>query len=364
MSPRPLNDPLVNAPFTATRSQSRIPNPPRSRSSSARTMSSSETPAEKAIRAEEKARLDELHNEELLDRQATRAERKAKFDAEQIVAKARADAELDALKAVNAEKLENMKTAAANATLAEEAVHQAKLMAIEKNPAIINAAEVDSGESSLPPTAKGLDLCLPGIPMSEVANIWKGTFVAENLAKLRNNPSRVETNRIEFTADSRVLATSTGSRKDLASVDVWLEGFTNYTIIVQTLWNTSHTLSTAMTQFHQKIVMLSATYIWANVLNLALQVHNRAIRNSQIAPANWTIPNELRAANCDWSSVKPPTSKASTASKRSRADTNTAHADEFCGNWNFNRPCAAKPCRYTHACQKCKGEHPKKECTA
>ncbi|KAF1982033.1 hypothetical protein K402DRAFT_407945 [Aulographum hederae CBS 113979] len=304
MSPRPLNDPLVNAPFTATRSQSRIPNPLRSRSSSTRTMSSSETPAEKAIRAEEKARLDELHNEELLDRQAARAERKAKFDAEQIVAKARADAELDALKAANAEKLENMKTAAANATLAEEAVHQAKFMAIEKNPAVINAAEVDS-----------------------VANIWKGTFVAENLAKLRNNPSRVETNKIEFTTDGRVLATSTGSRKDLASVDVWLEGFTNYTIIVQTLWNTSHTLSTAMTQFHQKIVMLSATYIWANVLNLALQVHNRAIRNSQMAPANWTIPNELHAANCDWSSVKPPTSKASSASKRSRADTNTAHAD-------------------------------------
>jgi hypothetical protein len=128
-----------------------------------------------------------------------------------------------------------MKTAAANATLAAEAVHQAKLAAIEKNRAIINAVEVDSGKSSLPPTAKGLDLCLPGIPVSEVANIWKGTFVAVNVSKLRNNPSRIDTNKIEFTADGRVLATSIGSRKDLASVDDWVEGFTKYTIIVHNL---------------------------------------------------------------------------------------------------------------------------------
>jgi hypothetical protein len=160
-----------------------------------------------------------IHQEELLDRQAARAERKAKFDADQIAAKvkfdadqvaakARADAELDALKVANAEKLESMKTAAANATLAAEAVHQAKLAAIEKNPAITNAAEVDSGESSLPPTAKGLDLCLPGIPVSDVANIWKGTFVAVNVFKLRNNPSRIGTNKTVLDASAAVLWTN------------------------------------------------------------------------------------------------------------------------------------------------------------
>jgi hypothetical protein len=171
-------------------------------------MTSSETAAEKATRADEKARLDEIHQEELLNRQAARAERKAKFDADQVAAKARADAELDALKVANAEKLESMKTAAANATLAAEAVHQAKLAAIEKNPTIINAAEVDSGESSLPPTAKGLDLCLPGIPVSEVANIWKGTFVAVNVFKLRNNPSRIGTNKTVLDASAAVLWTN------------------------------------------------------------------------------------------------------------------------------------------------------------
>ena len=80
-----------------------------------------------------------------------------------------------------------------------------------------------------------MDLLLPGIAVAEIAAIWKGTFVPENLAKLRNDPSRVDSNRIELTADSRIIATSTGSRKDFASVTVWLEGFTNYSIIVQTL---------------------------------------------------------------------------------------------------------------------------------
>jgi hypothetical protein len=118
-----------------------------------------------------------------------------------------------------------------------------------------------------------------------------------------------------------------------------------------------------MTQFHQKIVTLSATYIWTNVLNLALQVQNRAMRNGQTVPENWAIPNELHAVNCDWSSMKPPTSRTSSPSKRSRADTSTVNSDELCGNWNANRPCASKPCRYTHACHKCKGDHPEKDCT-
>jgi hypothetical protein len=120
MNPRAADNLLAKAPYTGTRSQSRIPQTQRSRSSSPNTMTSSETPAEKAIRAEEKARLDELHQETLLDRQAARAERKAMFDIE-----------LDALKAANAEKLESMKAAAASAALAAEAVHQAKLTAIE-----------------------------------------------------------------------------------------------------------------------------------------------------------------------------------------------------------------------------------------
>ena len=52
-----------------------------------------------------------------------------------------------------------------------EELYQARLTVIEKNPNIINAVEVDSTESSLPLTAKGLDLLLPGMSVSEIAAI-------------------------------------------------------------------------------------------------------------------------------------------------------------------------------------------------
>jgi len=116
--------------------------------------------------------------------------------------------------------------------LATEEIHQARLAAIKKNPTIINAVETDSGKFSLPPTIKSLDLLLPGIPVSEVAVIWKGIFVPENLVKLYNNPSRIDSNWIELTVDGRVIASSKGSRKDFSSIGIWLKGFTNYGIIV------------------------------------------------------------------------------------------------------------------------------------
>ena len=133
--------------------------------------------------------------------------------------------------ALNQATLEALAASTAHAKLATEEIHQARLAAIEKNPTMY-ATEVDSGESSLPPTAKSLDLLLPGIPASEVAAIWKGTFIQENLAKLQNDPSRIDSNRMELTVDGRVIASTKGSRKDFTSA---VEGFTNYGIIVQTL---------------------------------------------------------------------------------------------------------------------------------
>ena len=80
--------------------------------------------------------------------------------------------------------------------------------------------ETNSGKSSLPPTVKSLDLLFPGILVSEVAVIWKGIFILENLIKLCNNLSRINSNRIELTADGRVIASSKGSRKDFSSIGI------------------------------------------------------------------------------------------------------------------------------------------------
>ena len=119
---------------------------------------------------------------------------------------------------MNEAALEALNAQTAQAKLSTEEIHQARITTIEKNPTIINAAEADSGESSLPPTAKSIDLLLPGIPMSEIALIWKGTFVPENLAKFRNDASRIDSNKLEITAEGRIIAVSSGPRKDFASV--------------------------------------------------------------------------------------------------------------------------------------------------
>jgi hypothetical protein len=113
-----------------------------------------------------------------------------------------------------------------------EEIHQAHLTTIKKNPTIINMVKTDFNKSSFPPTAKSLDLLLPGILISEVAAIWKGIFVLENLAKLYNNLFKIDSNQIELIADRRVIASSKGFRKDFSSVGIWLEGFINYSIIV------------------------------------------------------------------------------------------------------------------------------------
>ena len=140
------------------------------------------TPSAAAGAAAEK-HLQDIHEQELKDRKQERTHKAA----------------------LNQATLEALAASTAQAKLATEEIHQARLAAIEKNPTIINAVETDSGESSLPPTAKSLDLLLPGIPVSEVAAIWKSIFVLENFAKLRNDLSRINSNWMELTADGRVI---------------------------------------------------------------------------------------------------------------------------------------------------------------
>ena len=56
----------------------------------------------------------------------------------------------------------------AQAKLNSKEIYLVKIAAIKKNLTIINAVDIESGKSSLPPTVKSLNLLLPGIPISEV----------------------------------------------------------------------------------------------------------------------------------------------------------------------------------------------------
>ena len=55
---------------------------------------------------------------------------------------------------------------------------------------------------------------------------------------------------MELTADGRVIASSKGSKKDFFFIGIWLKGFINYNIIVQTLWVISPPLIIVMAKFY------------------------------------------------------------------------------------------------------------------
>ena len=101
----------------------------------------------------------------------------------------------------------------AQAKLAMKEIHQTRLTAIEKNPTIINIVETNFSKFSLSLIIKSLDLLFSGILVSEVATIWKSIFVLENLTKLHNNPSKINSNWMELTVNRRVIASSKGSKK-------------------------------------------------------------------------------------------------------------------------------------------------------
>jgi hypothetical protein len=92
--------------------------------------------------------------------------------------------------------------------------------------------KTDFSKSSLLPIIKSLDLLLFKILISKVAIIWKGIFVLKNFIKLYNNLSRINSNQIELIVDKRVITSSKGFRKDFSSINIWLEGFINYSIII------------------------------------------------------------------------------------------------------------------------------------
>ena len=142
-----MTNSFKDTPAHSTRSHSRVLD-----SEGSQTCRSSTTmapaPSAAAGAAAEK-RLQDIHKQELKDCKQKRTHKAT----------------------LNQATLEVFAASTAQAKLVMEEIHQAHLTAIEKNPTIINAVETDFSKSSLPPTAKSLDLLLPGIPISEVAAI-------------------------------------------------------------------------------------------------------------------------------------------------------------------------------------------------
>ena len=98
--------------------------------------------------------------------------------------------------------------------------------------------------------------------------------------------------------------------------------------------------------------------------DLAMVVHQRAMRLSQTDPANWAIPIKLQAPNYNFATLhSAPPSYSGSSSKRPQADISTSSPQgHVCGNWNAGRPCFKLPCSYQHLCKACGGNHVKKDC--
>ena len=73
--------------------------------------------------------------------------------------------------ALNQATFKVLTASTAQAKLAMEEIHQARLAAIEKNPIIINTVKTDFSKSSLPPTIKSLDLLFFRILVSKITII-------------------------------------------------------------------------------------------------------------------------------------------------------------------------------------------------
>ena len=73
--------------------------------------------------------------------------------------------------ALNQATLKVLTTSTVQAKLVIKEIYQACLIAIKKNPTIINTVETNFSKFSLPSTIKSLDLLLPGILIFKVAII-------------------------------------------------------------------------------------------------------------------------------------------------------------------------------------------------
>lgn len=251
----------------------------------------------------------------------------------------------------------------------DEEYHAARMAALAKSSGFTEIND-NTGESpiTLPPSAKDLEIILPGVSQIEYEKIWKGTFQPVNLSRLRLNAAKVDEDEDDIVISAGKVSSKRpkGQRKDFANKEIWFEGFSNYVSVVQTIHNCPPKLIPMMLAFSNKIRTLSYTHEWMSaVLNLALDFHTQVMQKGQLEPDNWAIPLAFEGVYIGWQTIKGPQQKTQAKSKRSRVTSSppTPGVQDACWKWNVNQPCAKKPCQHRHVCILCEGEHRKKDCT-
>lgn len=197
--------------------------------------------------------------------------------------------------------------------IAMETATQAKELALKESEARIAAMtarvltpssssitvdEEDDTIGELPLEARKVAAHYPGLPRKEIAAIYRGKFIPENLYKLRMLYGRDDKDQttqftIGLNGDLQFRRIK-GTLKDFGNTTaIWSTGFLNYASIMVDLFGiTFPTLHQKLLAYHQQIIELSSVYEWQEaVLPLAIEYHTEIVAINHTDVEAWTIPH-------------------------------------------------------------------------
>ena len=163
----------------------------------------------------------------------------------------------------------------------------------------VTVDEDDDTIGELPQEARKVAAAYPGLPRKEIAAIFRGKFIPENLYKLRLLYGRDDIDRttrftIGLNGDLQFKRIK-GTLKDFGNTPgIWSQGFLNYISIMVDLFGMKvPELHQKLIAYHQRIIELSATYDWSDaVLPLAIEYHTEVVAVNHIDIDAWLLPRE------------------------------------------------------------------------
>lgn len=212
----------------------------------------------------------------------------------------------------------------------------------------------------LPLEARKVAAQYPGLPRKEIAAIFKGKFIPENLYKLRLMYGRDDVDRttrftIGLDGDLQFKRIK-GTLKDFGSTTtIWSTGFLSYTSIMLDFFSSAvPTLHQKLYAYHYQIMELSTIYDWQEaVLPLTIEYHTEIVSVNHIDVEAWTIPRTWVDRFCSplkiiRSGVATSTSSSSTQARFREPN----DASMICRAFN-GKGCIYSSCKRRHECSAC-----------
>lgn len=224
----------------------------------------------------------------------------------------------------------------------------------------VTVEEDDDSIGELPLEARRVATAYPGLPRKEIAAIFRGKFIPENLYKLRLLYGRDDIDRTtRFTigpSGDLQFKRIKGTLKDFGNnAAIWSQGFINYTSIMVDLFGiTVPLLHQKLLAYHQQIIELSTTYDWQHaVLPLAIEYHTEIVAVNHIDVDAWSIPRQWVDRFCTSNMAVRSVSATSSGSATTPARLREANdSSVICRSFN-GKGCRFSSCKRRHECSTC-----------